>query len=83
MRDGGGGGSRSNDERKQTIHRVKGVLSVMDAVDGATGNMFPGFNDHVDDGIAGGLVDPDNGRDGRRFIVQAVHDLWDILPASA
>ncbi len=55
----------------------------MDAVDGATGNMVQGFTDHVDDGIDGGPVDPDNGRDGRRFIVQAVHDLWDILPASA
>jgi hypothetical protein len=68
MRDGCGG-SRSNDERKQTTYRIKGVLSVMHAVDDATGNVVPGSNDHVDDGIAGGLVDPD--------------DLWDVLPASA
>jgi hypothetical protein len=55
----------------------------MHAVDGATGNVVLGSNDHVNDGIAGGLLDPNDGRDGRRFIVQAVHDLWDVLPASA
>jgi hypothetical protein len=73
------------DGREQTIYRVKGVLSVMHAVDGTTGRnvVVPGSNDHVDDGIAGGHVDPDDGRDGRRFILQAVHDLWDVLPASA
>jgi hypothetical protein len=42
-----------------------------------------GSNDHVNDGIAGGLVDPDDGCDGWRFIVQAMHGLWDILPVSA
>jgi hypothetical protein len=41
----------------------------MHAVEGASVNMVPGSNDHVNDGIAGGLVDPDNGPDGRRFIV--------------
>ncbi len=56
---------------------------MMHTVDGATGNVVAGSNNHVDDGIAGGLVDPDDGWGGRRFIVQAVHDLWDILLASA
>ena len=79
----GVGGPRSNGGGGQTIYRVKGVLSVIHAVDGATGSVVPGSNDHVDDGIAAGLVDPDDGRDGRRFIVQAVNDLWDVLPASA
>ena len=28
----------------------------MEAVDGATGNVVPGFNNHVDNGIAGGAL---------------------------
>ncbi len=56
---------------------------MMHAVDGATGNMVPGSNNHVDNGIAGGLVDPNDGRDRWTFIVQAMHDLWHVLPESA
>lgn len=53
---------------KQRIYRVKGVLSVI-------------HDDHLDDNDEG-LVNSNDGTDRRRYIVQAVHDLWDIQPAS-
>lgn len=66
---------------KQIIYRVKGVLSVGHAID-STGNVIPSCNDWVDDGLATGEIDRKDGLDRRRFIVQAVNDLWDVLPAS-
>jgi hypothetical protein len=56
---------------------------VMHAIDGATGNLVSGSNNHVNNGIPDSLVDPNDGQVGRRFIVQAVHNLWDLLPASS
>jgi G3E family GTPase len=69
-------------ESRQRIYRVKGVLSVRHALDDITGEVIAASNDYVDEGLIAGLVDPDDGSDGRRFIIQAVNDLWDVLPAS-
>ena len=68
-------------KRKQDIYRVKGVLSVCHAVD-EEGHVVPASNDWIDDGLTAGAVNP-NGLDGRRFIVQAVNELWDVRPASS
>lgn len=68
--------------KKQNIYRLKGVISIGHALDDTARNVIPGTNDWVDDGLAAGLVSLDDGLDKRRFIVQAVNDLWDILPAS-
>ena len=60
---------------------MKGVISVQHSIDNNTGNFIP--NDWVDDdGLEAGLVSPHDGLDRRRYIVQAVNDLWDVLPAS-
>ncbi|KAL7530115.1 hypothetical protein ACHAXR_003316, partial [Thalassiosira sp. AJA248-18] len=69
----------SSEKGKQKIYRIKGILSVGHAVD-EMGETIP--NDWVDDGLAAGLVSPDDLLDRRRFIVQAVNDLWDVHPAS-
>jgi G3E family GTPase len=78
--------SRENEVKsnvvRQRIYRVKGVLSVRHAVDDTTGNVTASSNDYVDEGLVAGIVDPNDGSDGRRYIVQAVNDLWDVLPAS-
>lgn len=72
---------------KQKIYRVKGILSVKHAID-RMGKIIPSSNDWVDDGLADGFVvslssgSGVDGLDKRRFIVQAVNDLWDVLPAS-
>ncbi|KAL3808018.1 hypothetical protein ACHAXA_004971 [Cyclostephanos tholiformis] len=70
-----------SNQKQQRVYRVKGVLSVRHAVD-EMGNIATASNDYVDEGLIAGLVDTDDGSDGRRFIVQAVNDLWDIHPAS-
>lgn len=49
------------------IFRVKGILSVIHPL---------GYEDERMD-----VID-ENGLDKRRYIVQAVNDLWDILPSS-
>lgn len=67
--------------KSQTIYRAKGVLSVGHALDKFS-NVIPSSNDWVDEGVAAGLVTSIDGTDRRRYILQAVHDLWDILPAS-
>jgi len=79
-----GGMHAKNDQpsdKKQKIYRVKGILSVGHAVD-QVGKVIPDSQEWVNDGLAAGLVNPDGGLDKRRFIVQAVNDLWDVLPAS-
>ena len=60
--------TKKKSKDKQRIYRVKGVLSVI-------------HDDHLDDDDEG-LVNSNDGTDRRRYIVQAVHDLWDIQPAS-
>jgi len=67
-------------DKTQIIYRMKGVLSVGHATDKIAGDVVPRTNDWVDDGLAAGLVGSD-GSDQRRFIVQAVNDLWDINPS--
>jgi len=67
--------------KKQTIYRAKGILSVGHTMDNA-GKIVSSINDWVDDGLTAGLVSQEDGLDKRRFIVQAVNDLWDVLPAS-
>ena len=77
--------SKIEQKRQQKIYRIKGILSVKHAVDDITGEIIPQSNDWVDDGLETGLVicsESDIGLDKRRFIVQAVNDLWDVLPAS-
>ena len=61
-----------------TVYRVKGVLSVRHPM--SSGTVIPSSNEHVDDGLSDGSVRVD-GTDGRRYIVQAVADLWDVTPA--
>lgn len=56
------------DKDRQMIYRVKGVLSVR-------------HENHHDDNDEG-LANSNNGTDRRRYIVQGVHDLWDVQPAS-
>ena len=60
--------TKKKSKDKQRIYRVKGVLSVI-------------HDDHLDDDDEG-LVNSNDCTDRRRYIVQAVHDLWDIQPAS-
>ena len=71
------GDGRQRDEQK--IYRVKGILSVRHAVD-QTGTVAP--DDWAEEGASVDFVSPDDGLDRRRYIVQAVNDLWDVLPAS-
>jgi len=69
-------------KKKQQIYRIKGILSVVHGIDMDTGKVIPQSNDFVDEGLTAGLVCSKDGLDRRRFIVQAVNDLWDVLPAS-
>ena len=73
--------TRPSDKGKQKIYRIKGIISVTHALDPA-GNVVPTSNDWVDDGLLCDLIDKNNGLDRRRFIVQAVNDLWEVLPVS-
>jgi len=68
-------------KKKQQIYRMKGILSVVHSIDKDTRKVIPSSNDFVDEGLAAGLVCSENGLDERRFIVQAVNDLWDTLPS--
>jgi len=68
--------------KKQQIYRAKGILSVVHPLTPDGTKVKETSNDWVDDGLASGVVEPDNGLDRRRYIVQAVNDLWEVLPAS-
>jgi len=57
----------------QQIFRIKGILSVRHA---------PESDEMLNLSSNNELIDAD-GVDRRRFIVQAVHDLWDIHPSSS
>lgn len=61
----------------QAIFRIKGILDVRhparDYNEDHKGN---------DDGLTLAFADED-GRDRRKYIVQAVHDLWDVFPSSS
>ena len=72
--------STSNKKKKQRIYRIKGVLSVAHGID-KDRKVIPQSNDFVDEGLTAGLVCSQTGTDRRRFIVQAVNDLWDTLPS--
>lgn len=65
---------------KSVIYRVKGVVSVQHSINSA-GKVVHASNDFVDDGLSSGYVSELDGADCRRYIVQAVHDLWEVVPA--
>ena len=69
-------------KRKQQIYRIKGILSVQHTINNDTSRS--NNDDWVDDEgcIASNVINLENCLDKRRFIVQAVNDLWDVLPAS-
>ena len=58
---------------EQNIYRIKGVISV------AHSNIMP---DDWNDGESTKYIDPKTSLDRRRYIVQAVNDIWDVSPAS-
>ena len=65
----GGHASRTSSQQQQQIFRIKGIVSIVSSEDYEL--------EAVDEkAIASGL-------DPRRFIVQAVHDLWDIQPVTS
>ena len=59
------------------IYRVKGVVSVKHSID-STGKIASPPNDFLDDTQLSSFVNESDRLDNRRYIVQAVHDLWDI-----
>mmetsp|Transcript_15773 Transcript_15773/g.22438 ORF Transcript_15773/g.22438 Transcript_15773/m.22438 type:complete len:342 (-) Transcript_15773:37-1062(-) len=59
------------------IYRVKGVVSVQHSLD-QTGNVVPIHDDFDDDERLSSFIDEHDGLDRRRYILQAVHDLWDV-----
>ena len=66
-------------EDGSVIYRVKGICSIQHLID-SEGDIIPASNDFVDEALNTGFVKQD-GLDRRRFIVQAVHDLWDVVPS--
>ena len=64
------------------IYRVKGVVSVKHSID-STGNIVDVPNSDIidDDGRSSSFINKFNGLDNRRYILQAVHDLWDTIPS--
>ncbi|KAL7468412.1 hypothetical protein ACHAXS_008645 [Conticribra weissflogii] len=68
--------------KQQQIYRAKGILSVAHPLTPDGTKVRETSNDWVDDGLACGDVEPYNGLDRRRYILQAVNDLWEVLPAS-
>ena len=64
--------------QQQQIFRIKGILSVRHGPNVAKGD----GDDDADDEEEDRYIHPVTRIDRRRFIVQAVHDLWDIYPAS-
>ena len=66
--------SAKNDNCEQQIFRIKGIVSIFSCED----FVDPGFNDITD-----GSEEINEGLDPRRFIVQAVHDLWDVKPVTS
>ena len=65
-----------NNDQQQQIFRIKGILSIQHGPDDDDNS-----NDD-DDKEEDRWTHPGTRIDRRRFIVQAVHDLWDIYPAS-
>ena len=76
-----GGALREENDGGPTVYRVKGVLSVRHPTSDDGQRVIPSSNEHVDDGLSDGSVNPRDGTDVRRYIVQAVADLWDVTPA--
>jgi len=66
--------SAKNDNCEQQIFRIKGIVSIFSCED----FVDPGLNDITD-----GSEEINEGLDPRRFIVQAVHDLWDVKPVTS
>jgi len=63
--------------RQQSIFRIKGILSVEHPIRDEKLNLqdLPEYSAKH--------VDPASGLDRRRFIVQGVHDLWEVHPSSS
>mmetsp|Transcript_13429 Transcript_13429/g.27250 ORF Transcript_13429/g.27250 Transcript_13429/m.27250 type:complete len:401 (+) Transcript_13429:436-1638(+) len=61
------------------IYRVKGVISVQHSID-STGNVVS--NDFDEDGRMSSFINERDGLDKRRYILQAVHDLWDVTAST-
>lgn len=59
------------------IYRCKGVVSVQHSID-QTGNVVPVHDDFDDDERLSSIIDERDGLDRRRYILQAVHDLWEV-----
>jgi len=83
-------GSTAHDERRKrgtmSVFRIKGILSVRHPLDvDGDGTVIPDDDPDYDPvtGARSGpdAIDPLTGLDRRRYIVQAVNDLWDIHPA--
>ena len=66
-----------NDEtrQQQQIYRMKGILSVRHEPPG-----FERVGSEQGEWYDDTYIDKETGMDSRRYIVQAVHDLWDIQP---
>mmetsp|Transcript_17003 Transcript_17003/g.27822 ORF Transcript_17003/g.27822 Transcript_17003/m.27822 type:complete len:500 (+) Transcript_17003:103-1602(+) len=63
------------------IYRAKGVVSVQHLID-PTGNVVRVPNNDIDDEErSSSFINKSNGLDDRRYILQAVHDLWDTIPS--
>lgn len=75
------GALREESDGCPTVYRVKGVLSVRHPTTDDGQTVISSSNEHVDDGLSDGSVNPRDGTDNRRYIVQAVADLWDVTPA--
>ena len=71
--------TNTNEKGKQRIYRVKGILSIGHVLD-KEGKIKP--DDWAVDETDTTLINQETGLDQRRFIVQAVNDLWDVHPAS-
>jgi G3E family GTPase len=65
---------KATSNRNQQIYRIKGVISVQHST-------LDDWNDTDPDSI-NKYIDVTNNLDQRRYIVQAVNDLWDVTPAS-
>ena len=63
------------------IYRVKGVVSVQHSIDPSGNVVSVPNNDIDDDGRSSSFINKRNGLDDRRYILQAVHDLWDTIPS--
>jgi G3E family GTPase len=72
--------SESNDAfpSDPVIFRVKGILDVRHPAR----NIYDDEHKLMEETVSIGAFVDEDGRDRRKYIVQAVHDLWDVFPSS-